>query len=411
MPIPETRTRWAEEQVGVLLSIPFISEFVFRSPQNLEGPRNSQREVADLLIEHVGKGLLLSQKAQEDPESRDDRRNELWVLKSAKGAVAQLIGALRSPATPFWCDHPRRGRVDFPSGLPTIVHGVVVAETFHPVDLLAAASDLPLEYATVPITYLSINDFLNLAMQLRTVPELYAYLKARRALPESALRRFGEEQALLEYFLLKGTFEACRGHEHAADVLIERAEERHDVLNRMVDYRAGSAYLEYVTNALAIRSATCLDGLSPQWTASFDPTESRSNYLRMQAVLSDLSLRERAELGKNFEYVIAALADQAEGYVHSAVRLDSKPEWVFLFASSKRVAREEIFRRMETSMRGAMAFYGKQCGMVVVDRDGEGYEVAVTRPDLAYVPTAAEMQYGEQAFGHLRSTSVVVDGY
>jgi hypothetical protein len=174
MPISETRTRWAEEQVEQLLSIPFISEFVFRSPQNLEGPRKTQREVADLLIDHMGKGLLVSQKAQEDPESRDERRNELWVLTHAKGAVDQLIGALRSPATPFWCDHPRRGRVDYPNGLPTIVHGVVVAETFRPVDLQSAASDLPLEYAGIPITYLSINDFLNLAMQLRTVPELYA---------------------------------------------------------------------------------------------------------------------------------------------------------------------------------------------------------------------------------------------
>ncbi len=411
MPIPETRTRWAEEQVEVLLSIPFISEFVFRSPQNLEGPRNSQREVADLLIEHLGKGLLLSQKAQEDPESRGDRRNELWMLKNVKGAVAQLIGALRSPTTPFWCDHPRRGRVEFAAGLPPIVHGVVVAETFRPVDLLSAAADLPLEYAGIPITYLSINDFLNLAMQLRTVPELYAYLSARRALPESALRRFGQEQVLLEYFLLHETFDGCRGHEHAAEVLIERAEDRHEVLNRMVDYRAGSAYLEYVIDALATRSATCLDGLSAQRAASFDPPESRSNYLRMQAVLSDLSLRERAELGENFKYVIAALADETEGYVHNAVRLDTKPEWVYLFASSKGVAREEIFRRMEMSMRGAMAFYGKQHCVVVVDRDGEGYEVAVTRPDLSYVPTAAEVQYGRQAFGSLRTASVVVDGY
>ena len=232
-----------------------------------------------------------------------------------------------------------------------------------------------------------------------------------RALPESALRRFGEEQVLLEYFLLCATFDTCRGHEHAAEVLAERAEERHDVLNRMVDYRAGSAYLEYVINALATRSATCLDELSPRWAASFDPTESRSNYLRMQAVLSDLSLRERAELGENFEYVISALVDQAEGYVHNAVRLDSKPEWVFLFASSKGVSREEIFRRMEISMRGAMAYYGKRHCMVVVDRDGEGYEVAVTRPDLVYVPTAGEIQYGERAFGRLRTASVVVDGY
>lgn len=411
MPIHETRTRWAEEQVEVLLSIPLISEFVFRSPQNLEGPRNTQREVADLLIQHMGKGLLLSQKAQEDPESRDYRRNELWVLKNAKGAVAQLVGALRSPTTPFWCDHPRRGRVDFPAGLPTIVHGVVVAETFRPVDLQSAASDLPLEYAGTPITYLSINDFLNLAMQLRTVPELYAYLTARRALPEAALRRLGEEQVLLEYFLLHATFDACHGLEDAAAALQRRAEERNEVLNRMVDYRKGSAYLEYVTNALATRSATCLDGISPEWAATFDPTESRSNYLRMQAILSDLSLRERALLGQNFELVTRALVDRAEGYVHSAVRLDSKPEWVFLFASSKGVEREEVFRRIERSMRAALAFYRKQRCLVVVDRDNEGYEVAVTRPDVVFVPTVAEIQYGEQLFGGLRNASVVVDGY
>lgn len=411
MPISETRTRWAEEQVERLLSIPFISEFVFRSPQNLEGPRNTQREVADLLIEHMGKGLLLSQKAQEDPDSRDDSKNELWVLKNAKSAVAQLIGALRSPATPFWCDHPRRGRVEFPTGLPTIVHGVVVAETFRSVDLQSAASDLPLEHAGIPITYLSINDFLNLAMQLRTVPELYAYLSARRALPESALRRFGEEQVLLEYFLLNATFRSCRGHQDAAEVLERRAEERHDVLNRMVEYREGSAYLEYVINALAMRSATCLDGISPQWAALFDPPESRSNYLRMQGLLSDLTLRERALLGQHFESVIRALADHVEGYIHSAVRLDSKPEWIFLFASSKAVEREEVFRRIERSMRAALAFYRKQRCLVVVDRDGEGYEVAMTHPDLVFVPTAAEIQFGEQLFGRLRNASVIVDGY
>lgn len=411
MPIPEIRTRWAEEQAEQLLAIPFIAEFVFRSPQRLDGRRGVQKEVADLLIEHKGKGLLVSQKAQEDPDSRDEHKNEFWALKNAKGAVAQLIGALRCPGTPFWCDHPRRGRVDFPAGLPPVAHGVVVVETFRPVDLQPAALDLPLQYAGIPITYLSLNDFINVAMQLRTVPEVFAYLDARRALPESALRRVGDEQVLLEYFLLHETFDSCRGHEDAAGVLEHRAQERDEVLNRMVDYREGSAYLEYVINALATRSANCLDGISPQWAATFDPAGSRSNYLRMQAVLSDLILRERTLLGQHFESVIGALADHTEGYVHSAVRLDSKPEWVFLFASSKGVGREEVFRRIETSMRAALAFYRKQRCLVMVDRDGEGYEVAMTHPDLVFVPSATEVQHGKQMFGRLRNASVPVDGY
>ncbi len=411
MPILEIRTRWAEEQAEQLLAVPFIAEFVFRSPQKLDGPRGIQKEVADLLIEHKGKGLLVSQKAQEDPESRDERKNGFWVLKNAKGAVAQLIGALRSPRTPFWCDHPRRGRVDFPAGLPPIAHGVVVVETFRPVDLQLAALDLPLEYASTPITYLSLNDFINVAMQLRTVSEVYAYLDARRELPESALRRVGDEQVLLEYFLLHGTFGSCRGHQDATQTLERRAEELDVLLDRMVDYRQGSAYLEYVTNALATRSSTCLEGISPEWAARFDPQESRSNYLRMQEIFTDLGLRERAVLGSHFESVIRALTERPDGYVHSAVRLDSKPEWVFLFASSKGAERQEIFRRMESSMRAALAFYKKQRCMVVVDRDGAGYEVSMTHPDLVFTPSPAEIAHGQEMFGRLRIASVPVDGF
>jgi hypothetical protein len=411
MPIPEVRTRWAEEQAEQLLAIPFISEFVFRSPQNLSGPRGTQREVADHLILNRGKGLLVSQKTQENPESRDERRNGFWVLNNAKSAVAQLIGALRSPGTPFWCDHPRRGRVDFPAGLPPIAHGVVIVETFRPVDLQPAAADLPLEYAGTPITYLSINDFINVAMQLRTVPEVYAYLDARKDLPDSTLRRVGEEQLLLEYFLLHETFKSCRGHEDAAQTLGNRAEERNEVLERMVEYRQDSSYLEYVTNALATRSSTCLEEISPEWVAKFDPKGSRSSYLRMQELFTDLGLRERALLGKHFESVIRALAGRPEGYVHSAVRLDSKPDWVFIFGSAKKVEREEIFRRMESSIRAALAFYQKQRCMVVIDRDGDGYEVSMTHPDLVFTPSPAEIQHGWEMFGHLRIASVPVDGF
>jgi hypothetical protein len=35
----------------------------------------------------------------------------------------------------------------------------------------------------IPLTYISVNDFLNIARQLRTVPELLHYLDARRELP------------------------------------------------------------------------------------------------------------------------------------------------------------------------------------------------------------------------------------
>jgi hypothetical protein len=60
----------------------------------------------------------------------------------------------------------------------------VAVETFRPVDLHAAASDLPLVQDTTPLTYVSLSDFMNVVTQLRTVPELLRYLDARRKLPE-----------------------------------------------------------------------------------------------------------------------------------------------------------------------------------------------------------------------------------
>ena len=43
----------------------------------------------------------------------------------------------------------------------------------------AQADDLPLQYHGTPITYLSLNDFLNIAIELRTAPEVLAYLDAQ----------------------------------------------------------------------------------------------------------------------------------------------------------------------------------------------------------------------------------------
>jgi hypothetical protein len=98
MPAPESRIRWAERQAEELLSVPFIAEFVLRGPQMIDG---TQKEVADLLILYKDGNLLTSQKAQEDPLSRNKQKNELWVLKAAKNGVSQLCGALR-PSTELY---------------------------------------------------------------------------------------------------------------------------------------------------------------------------------------------------------------------------------------------------------------------------------------------------------------------
>ena len=67
-----TRTLWAERQVEEVLSLPLVSEFVFRSPKHNDP---NEKEVIDHLIVHKGDCILISQKAQEDPTSRSVEKN------------------------------------------------------------------------------------------------------------------------------------------------------------------------------------------------------------------------------------------------------------------------------------------------------------------------------------------------
>src|SRR5208283_5241019 len=119
-PEPKRRTEWAELHVEEFLSIPFVAEFVFRSVRITEGRK--QEEVADFLVLHRGAGILIEQKCQD--KLRTDEKEELWARKNARVAWRQLRRAFtRRQGTPVWCVHPRRGRVEFPVGLPLIRHG------------------------------------------------------------------------------------------------------------------------------------------------------------------------------------------------------------------------------------------------------------------------------------------------
>lgn len=408
MPVPQSRTQWAERQAEELLSVPFIAEFVLRSPQMIDG---TQKEVADLLILYKDGNLLVSQKAQEDPLSRTQQKNELWVLKAAKNGVSQLCGALRPSTKAIWCEHPRRGRVDFSTGLPPISHGIVTVETFRPVELEGAAADLPLVQGGTPVTYISLSDLVNLVLQLRTVPELLRYLNARRELPDTALRLIGNEQPIFEFYLLRGTLQECRGHEHAKAVVEAASEQVDEILERMDEYQHFCSLLEHVGHELATRSATCLDGLSQDLLKHFDSSDGRQNYLLMQEVIADLPLRERAELGRQFDKVIRHVQAQAHGYAQATARVDSRPDWIFVFGASKTWERASLLASLERVMRAALAHYQKRRCLMIIDRDGEGYEVAMSCPGLDFTPTEADALNGARLFGDLRVASVPLEGF
>ncbi|HUE05251.1 MAG TPA: hypothetical protein VMR62_37235 [Bryobacteraceae bacterium] len=402
--MPTQRTEWAEYRVEEFLSLPFISEFVFRSVRS--DVNKKQEEVADFVILHRGACLLIELKCQEDPSSRTAMKAELWARKKAKEGWSQLRRAFTRPRKfPVWCDHPRLGRhVEFRDGLPPIQHGIVLVEVFEPVDLQPEAGGLPLDHDGVPITYLSVNDFLNLAVQLRSVPELMDYLRARLSLPAADLRLIGDEMTLFTLYLLNdGSFAGCDGHGDARIVVADHQDRVRAALEGKFEADRYAYVLEHVADELASRDPKFSEGLPPELLSAYDPAANRQNYLEMQAALADLRLRERAELGRALIGSIERVADKRQGLTFRAARFDSMPEWVYVLGASKGVERAELLPRLTVLMGGAMAFYGKRKCLVIVDRDNNGYEVALSRPGVR--PTRAHVEAGKRLFGGLRITS------
>ena len=327
-----SRTRWAEFHVESFVSPAFVSEFVFRSPQVFDG--KLQREVADLLITRGEHALLVSQKCQEDPAAREPDKIAGWAQKQAAGAVAQLKGALRrvGDSNEIWCDHPRRGRASFPNGLPPISYAVATVEVFSRVEL---RGDLPLENRGTPICYLSVNDFLNVSHQLRTVPEMIRYLDARRQLPEAERRVIGAERVLFEYYLLfDGSFTGFASTADAAKVLADRAAELAEIFHAKAERDEHAGTLERVADQLSGRHTSYADGLSAEVLEHYEPTAGRSAYLKMQEILAGMHLAERAALGHAFLGAIEKRKNRSGGgFTFAAANVSSQPDWIFVFGS------------------------------------------------------------------------------
>lgn len=396
-----TRTLWAERQVEEVLSLPLISEFVFRSPKHNDP---NEKEVIDHLIVHKGDGILISQKAQEDPTSRSVEKNQLWVLKNVRDALKPICGSIRMPDDrPKWCDHPRRGRLEF-STLPRIIHGVALVETWHPVDLKQIANDLPLECLGVPLTYMSINDFLNIVWQLRTVPEVLEYLNARRELPTACLRMVGDELPFYKLYIMNGgSLKGCMGHADA-----RRAVETHDdllreALKRSEEYKLYSSRIEHIAHALSKRDPDYANGLPPEALALFDKEGERKNYLILQEILTDMRLTERASMGRQFHTVAESMRGRNSGLTMAAAHANGK-DWVFVFISCRGVDKRTRYGIAKMLAGGALAHYQKKNCLVVIDRDGEHYDLILTNPE--YEPNAADIAAGEKHFGQLRMTTV-----
>jgi hypothetical protein len=131
----------------------------------------------------------------------------------------------------------------------------------------------------------------------------------------------------------------------------------------------------------------------------------------MQEVLADLPLRERVALGKQFANVCARLDEVTEGDCQATAHMDSRPDWIFVFGASRGWSRNGMLNSVERVMRAVLAHYRKEKCMVLIDREGQGYEVAIKRPGELFLPTAEDLLNGRTLFSRLNMKSVALEGF
>jgi hypothetical protein len=279
-----------------------LAESVFLGPKYDD--KHGDKEVTDLLLVHRETALITEIKCQDDPDSRWHDLTS-WTAKAAQKPVSQLRGSIRTlRERDYWCDHPVFGRVSFSKGQLQPIHGIVLIE--HRVPGLSLPVQVPLELRDVPVSYLTVSDFLILIAQLRTFTEIQTYLKARHDISGLDPRLTGREEELLGHYMLhNGEFPTGLGQEQRlTEIHYRRSDfERHVLQKRLGDEECEEA--EAAARALRRRAA----GYPPRRADD-------QNYRQMQLALMDLSYADRRLVGRKIK--------QAQAEVSS--RPSSKPE-------------------------------------------------------------------------------------
>lgn len=387
------QVNWAERLLEHFASVPLVHEFVFRGPQYLS---KTQKEVCDFLIVQEGSGILVSLKAQEENAKRTENPLEKWLIKKFSAGASQAKGGIKTvQAQAFWCDHPRRGTVQFEPGSILLKHAIVLSE-FHEIVIDLPPDQCPLHHRNVPITYLSLNDFCNLLDLLRSYKDIEHYLNARTKCSPSVLLHVGDEKAYLSYFLLRnGSFPEKLELSDLKKTYHSNRQKAMELLVLRKNSNKPVRFMEYIADALSIRR----DDLPESAKHLYD--EPRQNYLIFQAQLSNLSFAERCVLGERFLALIdKSKQEEGHGGIHyCSTIVSSQPHMVFVFVSCRGKQFDELVAICHELLTSGLSHYGKPSGLVVADVDGKSFHLEMIRE---FTPSDDTLNKGRELFGKLR---------
>jgi hypothetical protein len=381
-----SRTDLAEQFAAAFASTPLADECVFLRPKYLDGA--IEREVCDLMLVLRKEAIVVQMKCQEHPLARTGEKLERWVKKQSKAGLRQLQGAIGTISEhEIWSDHPRRGRVNFSKGEFSRVHGVVLTEHFQ--SRVQLEGDFPLEHKVAPISYFTVNDFLNIITELRALPEILCYLNSRRNLPIDAILSVGGESILFEHYVLNDrSFHNWTTFEEVSGILSSLQPQIRKAMEAKREADAPAYEVEKVVSGLG-------------YSTQIRGPEIGDSSLKIQEELLDLPLVERRKLGSQLVKVREKVREGSAPSClsHAVAWFDSKPDFLYVCASSRGIDREQLITYGQKLLQGGLAFYGKTSGITALERDNGNYLWFYA---TGFVPSDHDKALGERVFASLR---------
>jgi hypothetical protein len=95
---------------------------------------------------------------------------------------------------------------------------------------------------------------------------------------------------------------------------------------------------------------------------------------------------------------------KSEDMAYATARFDRKPAMLYVVAASRGIPRDELLKGAHYLLAGGLAFYEKTDGVIVADRDGQGFEFILV---MNFQPLAEHVALGERFFGKLQTLSLM----
>lgn len=399
------RTDKAEHWLEMIASVPLAWENVFRSAKYTD---RVDKEVIDLLFVLRNKGIFVSMKCQQNPESRSRKSQNNWVQKNAVAALKQIKGGIKtSKSREIWCNHHRRGRVSFKPSQIQPIHAIVIIESYYETELV---QNLPLAVKSIPVTYLSLGDFVELLIELRTFNDLHLYLKSRSTICTKLQRTIGIESFIFKYYVLNRASLPGLTEEHLLKrIVCKQSEEIKGLMKLKKGNDLQAKPLERVSNDLSGRLEEYDVGLNQEYVDLFDSDSKRRNYLLIQDELCDLVLDERRKIGLSLSGAVTKVRSSVEDEVmmYQAAHLDSKPDFLYVLSASKNKTRNNIVDRGLLLIQSGLAHFGKARGLLIhynLDIDNFDTIMSLKRTDTPEI-----IQLGKEFYSHLKMADVPIE--